>query len=113
MSTSSPGSTQRRTIELEEPRVRVIVTPLLDKGVKRTSRAPPIVGDLLSAWDERHRQVLQLWEPGEPPKLMWNHLIHPQLSAVQKRLMVFHGYEQYASGQLVAQAWEVEPQSRR
>ncbi len=68
----------------------------------------PIDAEMRSAWDDQHRQVLQLWEPGAPTRVMWLHLIHPQLSEARERVLVFHGYEKQTGGQLVAQAWEVE-----
>lgn len=92
--------------------MRVIVTPLLDKGVPLKTRAMPIDAHMRSTFDDAHRQVLQLWEPGRD-KPMWSHLIHPQLSEVRERTLVFHGYEKHNGSQLVAQAWEVEAPSRR
>jgi hypothetical protein len=94
--------------------MRVIVTQLLDCGMPRRSRAAPIDGHLRSHRDQAGRLVYQLYfidnEGSKDP--MWNHLIEPQAGPVTDRAATYYGFERQQSGQLVAQAWEVEPARR-
>lgn len=92
--------------------MRVVVTPLMDKGIARKIKAAPPSAEMRSAWDEQHRPVLQLWYPDEAASPMLQHLIHPQISEARERVLVLHGYERTSAGQLFAQAWQVEPWKR-
>jgi len=96
--------------------MRAIVTPLLDKGLPRRTRAAPIDAFLRSHRDKAGRLVYQLYylDRGGAELMFGQHLISPQAGEVRERVAVYHGYTMDAgSGQLFAQAWEVEPAGRR
>jgi hypothetical protein len=85
----------------------------MDKGLKRTSRAMPETVDLAHEFDEQHRPVLVAYRVGATEVPVLAKLFHPQLADVGKRGMFFRGFEKdRATGQLFAQAWEVEPVRR-
>lgn len=96
--------------------MRVIVTPLLDKGKPRSTRAAPIDAHLRSHRDKAGRLVYQLYylDRGGTEQIFGSHLIAPQPGDVTDRFAVYHGYNlNVDTGQLYAQAWEVEPARRR
>lgn len=93
--------------------MRVNVSPLMDKGLKRKSRAMPETVDLAHEADEQGRPVLVAYRVGATEVPVLAKLFHPQLSDVGKRGMFFRGFEiDRQTGQLFAQAWEVEPVRR-
>ena len=95
--------------------MRVIVTPLLDKGMPRLTRAAPIDAFLRSHRDKGGRLVYQLYylDRGGQQVIFGQHLIAPQAGEVNDRAAVFHGYYLHAdTRQLYAQAWEVQPARR-
>lgn len=93
--------------------MRVTITKLMDKGLKRRSRAAPIPGDLQHQVDENGRRSLVLLARHETAIPEVARLIHPQIADVGARAMTAHGYEQDGNtGQLFGQAWEIEPERR-
>jgi hypothetical protein len=93
--------------------MRVNIAPLMDKGLKRRSKAMPETADLKLEADEQGRPVLVGYRIGETAVPILAKLYHPQLADVGKRGFFFRGYElDRDSGQLFAQAWEVEPVRR-
>lgn len=93
--------------------MRVTVTRLLDKGLKRPTRAAPINGDLRLEVDEAARRVLVLHSLEASAIPVMGRLVHPQFSDVAGRHLTAHGYEvDKVSGQLFGQAWEIEPVRR-
>jgi hypothetical protein len=98
--------------------MRVIVTPLMDKGLARRSRAMPQDALLRSFRDKEGRLVYQLYYPdrGGIAPIVGSHLILPQCGEASDKTVVFFGFERAGGapdGPLVAQAWEVELPSRR
>ena len=94
--------------------MRVNLTPLLDKGLKRRTRAAPVTVDLAFEVDDAARRVLVAYylERGDLP--VYGKLFHPQLSDVGGRYFTMHGYEaDKGTAQLFGQAWELEPVGRR
>lgn len=90
--------------------MRVNLTPLLDKGLKRRTRAGPTTVDLAFEVDDAARRVLVAYylERGDLP--IFAKLFHPQLADIGGRSFTMHGYEaDKATGQLFGQAWELEP----
>lgn len=93
--------------------MRVNVSPLMDKGLKRKSRAMPETVDLKHEADEQGRPALVAYRVGTTEVPVFAKLFHPQLSDVGKRGFFFRGFEiDRQTGQLFAQAWEVEPVRR-
>lgn len=93
--------------------MRVVVTKLMDKGLKRPSRGMPVPGDLRHEVGDGGRRALLLCsvEKSEIPVIA--RLLHPQIADVGDRCMTARGYElDKASGQLFGQAWEIEPVRR-
>jgi len=93
--------------------MRAIVTKLMDKGVVRTSRAPPIEGELQTRHDEQHRLVAQLAVSHQDPRLQTALLVHATLGEIGPKVMTIHGYERTDDGRIVAQVWECEIPRRR
>lgn len=96
--------------------MRVIITPLMDKGLATRSRAAPIDAHLRSHRDDAGRLVYQLYylDKDGTDAIFGRHLITPQCGDVGPRFAIYHGYELLSgTGQLFAQAWEVEPARRR
>lgn len=93
--------------------MRVNIAPLMDKGLKRRSKAMPETADLKLEADEHGRPVLVAYRIGETAVPILAKLYHPQLADVGKRGFFFRGYElDRNSGQLFAQAWDIEPVRR-
>ena len=94
--------------------MRVNISPLMDKGLKRRTRAMPETADLKLEADEQGRPVLVAYRPGQTAVPVLAKLYHPQLADVGKKGFFFRGYElDRATGQLFAQAWDVEPERGR
>ena len=96
----------------------MIVTKLMDRGLKRQSRAMPEDALLRSFRDKEARLVYQLYYPdrGGIAPIVGYQLIAPQCGDVGDRTLVYFGFERAGgdqNGPLVAQAWEVELPSRR
>jgi hypothetical protein len=93
--------------------MRVNMTRLLDRGIKRPTRAMPITGDLLLEIDGDARRLLVLHSIEKSEIPVMGRLLHPQLSEMGARSFVAHGYEiDKITGQLFGQAWELEPVRR-
>ena len=93
--------------------MRVTITKLMDKGLKRRSRAAPLPGDLRLDVDAEGRRALVLLSRHETALPVIATLLHPQFAGVGKATITAHGYEQDGvSGQLFGQAWEIEPERR-
>lgn len=93
--------------------MRVTITKLMDRGLKRASRASPKPGDLRHENDAAGRPALVLIELSDTALPVIARLLHPQISGVGKASWTAHGYEQDGiTGQLFAQAWEIEPLRR-
>lgn len=85
----------------------------MDKGLVRKTRAMPQDGQLRSHRDEAGRLVYQLHYPDDLAPIVGRHLINPQPGDIGDRTAIYHGYERdLASGQLFAQAWEIEAARR-
>lgn len=92
--------------------MRVTITKLMDKGLKRTARAQPDSGDLRQV-EESGRRTFVLSEVHATAIPVIAKLVHPQIADVGERSWTVHGYElDRKTGQLFAQAWEIEPQRR-
>lgn len=93
--------------------MRVIVTELMSNGLPRRTRAAPIDAQLRSHRDEGGRLVYQLYYlDGSDAPMASLHLIDPRAGPVSDRAATYYGFERQQSGQLVAQAWEIEPARR-
>lgn len=89
------------------------MTRLMDKGLKRRSRAMPVIGDLALEVDEAARRVMILKSIEKSAIPVMGEMLHPQMADVGKRTFTMHGYEvDKVSGQLFGQAWEIEPDRR-
>lgn len=93
--------------------MRVVITKLMDKGLKRTTRGMPLPGDLRHEVGEGGRPALLLCSVEKTELPVIARLFHPHIADVAQRSMTAHGYEvDKGSGQLFAQAWEIEPVRR-
>lgn len=92
--------------------MRVNLTRILDKGLKRRSPAAPETVDLALKVDDGARRVLVAYYPDRSATSIpvFGRLVYPQLADMKPRSFVMHGYEaDRQTGQLFAQAWELEP----
>ena len=94
--------------------MRVVLSPLLEKGIKRRTRAMPETVDIELEVDEEGRRILVAYMPDRRSFPIFAKLIQPQLASMGKRSFVMSGFElDRDTHQLFGQAWELEPAGRR